>query len=100
MTTAPKWDADAVRALSERFDAVAWPPRLDARIHYNTGWPHTSWTGDVCAVVNDEVVVVFSKFPAHAKSGSYKLVHRWEFEDARIPFRYGPIPRALCKRPG
>jgi hypothetical protein len=99
VTASPPWDADAARALSEGFALVHWPPRLDARIHRNSGWPHSSWTGDVCAVVNNEVAVLFVHFPAYAP-GDYRLVSRSVFETTPSPFRYGPLPRLLCRRIG
>lgn len=90
------WDPVAMRALSLRSSEVEWPPRLDARIHYNTGWPQTSWAGDVRAVVDNAVAVVLRASASGPER--YALLSRWDFEGP-APYRYGPLPRALAQGP-
>ncbi len=93
------WDDAAARALSEKFERVTWPPRVGARVHYNSGWPRTSWTGEVRGIVDDQVVVYLSSSPAYAGRSSYKLETRLgvEMQSKDGTLRYGPIPRLLCK---
>jgi len=93
------WDDDAARALSDKYERVAWPPRIGARVHYNSGWPQTSWTGEIRAIVDDEVVVFFSKLPAYAERGSYKLESKIGFGvySRGGALRYGSLPRPLCR---
>ncbi|HEY2510160.1 MAG TPA: hypothetical protein VGI39_04870 [Polyangiaceae bacterium] len=91
--------AEERRKLSDGFERVVWPPRVGERVHYNSGWASTSWTGVVRAVVDDEVVVFLSSLPAYAGSRSYKL----ETKAGVLVFgregalRYGPLPRPLCE---
>ena len=95
-----KWDAAAAARLSDTFELVQWPPRLAARIHFNSGYPHTSWTAEIRAVVDNEVAVLLKVSPAYAGQGHYAQLLRWEVENRARPIHYGPLPRLLCERPG
>jgi hypothetical protein len=94
-----KWDAAAAVRLSDGYELVRWPPRLASRIHFNSGYPQTSWTAEVRAVVDNEVVVVQRLAPAYAVDAQYSVLLRWEVENRQRPLHYGPLPRVLCQRP-
>jgi hypothetical protein len=101
LTTRP----EQIRALSEQLAPVEWPPRLDAHIHLNTGSPLTSWSADVRAVVDGEVMVLFKRATvagaaAGLRDGHYVLMHRRELEGRKVALRYGALPRVLSQGEG
>ena len=61
-------DDDDRRALSHGCKPVKWPPKVGDRIHYNSGWPHTSWSAEVRAVVDDEVAVILKWTPTSGRA--------------------------------
>lgn len=88
------WDDAAARTLSEKKPLVTWPPAVGDRVHFNSGCPHTSWTAEVRAVVDDRVVVLWRTVPANGWS-SYDVMRRCSFDVFKV--RRGPLPRALTR---
>lgn len=90
----------ARRALSHNREAVSWPPRIGERVHYNSGWAHTSWSGEVRAVVDDTVAIV-REWWKHKRYYHWRVVHRievmvWNERKHEAPnFRYGGLPRGV-----
>lgn len=110
MSTDDWWDKGVERrALSLALPDATWPPEVGDRLHYNSGWHETSWTGEVRAVVDDRIAIVLANAPdGGARRGSqYQIVDRWWFEPdngpltkepghkGRTKLRKGPIPRAI-----
>lgn len=86
---------DDRRALSSSKPILEWPPKVGARIHLNSGWPHTSWTAEVRAVVDDDVLVLRK---TRAGRTWWDLLDRIGFEvfgRREGGLRGGPLPRAL-----
>lgn len=90
---------------STDLEIVVWPPRLGARIHWNSGWATTSWTAEVRAIVDDEVAVIWKTVPVYGHS-RYELMDRIQVMvsgDYGRPtggLRYGPLPKELCQKEG
>jgi len=95
-------EADARHALSAHLPVVTWDAlRVGLRIHYNSGWPNTSWTAEVrSAPVDDEVVVLYRSTPSGGRQ-RYVLLDRYEVEAATRsdwkPLRVGPMPRGAIR---
>lgn len=91
--------AKARRDLDADSELVTWPPRVGARIHFNSGWARTSWTAEVRATVDDEVAVILRSRPAMGRHG-YSLLGRIEVHvmtSGKEPsLFYGPLPKELC----
>jgi len=91
----PDMAANARRALSAGLPLMAWPPAVGARVHYNSGWPHTSWTAEVRGVVDGKVAVLRKTCPAFGKT-RWDLLRRFEADIFKV--RVGRLPRALTRQ--
>lgn len=92
--------AEERRALSDKYEKATWPPKVGERIHHNSGWGHTSWTGEVRAIVDNDVVVLAARHPGGKRSWYWKLVDRLDFElrtgmGEEYAIRKGPLPKPL-----
>lgn len=90
------------RKLSRGGEHVTWPPKVGERIHYNSGWPHTSWSAEVRAVVDEEVAVI-SKWTPTSGRARYDLLDRvavrvWANKKDGCLWK-GPLPKALSVVP-
>lgn len=66
------------------------PADLPAKVHRDSGHEHTSWSGELRAVVDDEQLVI--RVWSRAKQvWRYSVVWRYDWEQGWI--RPGPLPR-------
>jgi len=92
------------RALSHGCELVTWPPAVGDRIHYNSGWAHTSWSAEVRAIVDDEVAVI-AKWTPRSGRRRYDLLDRiavgcWSTKtrgDGPGCLWRGPLPKEVTK---
>ncbi len=65
------------------------PSKLPCRVHHDSGYPHTSWSGELRAVVDGDQLVVRVWSPR--KGWRYRVEGRWWWEEGHI--QPGPLPR-------
>jgi hypothetical protein len=58
---------------------LAWPPKVGKRICFDTGHAHNSWSGEVRAVVDDDVAIV-RYWRKHKGWHSYRIVEKLDVE--------------------
>ncbi len=65
--------------------------KIGMRVHYDTGWAHSSWSGTVRAVVDDVYVVVRKWRGARWR---YELLNQYEWKHITA----GPLPQRERKQ--
>ena len=76
---------------------LVWPPKVGQRIHFDVGFPGRAWTGEVRAIVDNDVAVV-KRWRPHRGWHTYEILERLDVEIANRELsepRYfvGPLPR-------
>ena len=75
---------------------LLWPPKVGARIHFDTGHAHNSWSGEVRAVVDDDYAVV-KRWRPHKGWHTYEVLDRLMVEgmnrDGKVWYYVGSLPK-------
>jgi hypothetical protein len=58
---------------------MTWPPKVGQRMCKDTGFADTSWSGEVRAVVDDEVAIV-RRWLRHKQWHRYEVLDRLDFK--------------------
>jgi hypothetical protein len=75
---------------------LIWPPKVGERIHFDVGHAHRAWSGEVRAIVDEDVAVV-KRWRKHKGWHVYEILERIDVEIGNeMGPRYflGPLPRA------
>ena len=107
MSASPSSEPDYCRrALALKQELATWPPQIGDILSYNSGWPETSWEGEVKAVIDDKVTVVLQRYGSEDMLG-FEVRTRYEFDTwtqflvwgrqgvidpTPAPLRKGPLP--------
>lgn len=58
---------------------LTWPPRIGTRICLDTGYAHSSWSGEVRAVVDEDFAVI-KRWRKHKGRHTYEVLDRLTVE--------------------
>lgn len=72
-----------------------WPPNIGDKVHYNSGSPITSWSGEVVAVVDDDksAAAMIRFWQRRKRFYGHRVEIRWWWDQGEI--RKGPLPKEL-----
>jgi hypothetical protein len=104
MSSKPVGFIDSSRPLRR---LLIWPPKVGTRIHRDSGHDHTSWSGEVRAIVDDDYAVI-KRWRKHKGWHTYEIVDRLEVEtwnkdrdrNPEVGFFEGPLPKRLTTNGG
>jgi hypothetical protein len=77
---------------------LTWPPKLGMKVHHDSKWLHTAWSGEVRAVIDKKCVVVVMDFPFNRK-GEYVTFTKFRWVGGSINAGLLPNPDRWGKRP-